>query len=124
MKVLQHTRNKRNLFFKPDRLDRFYRDSLLIICQRDKNPVSLRITFQRTHANLLSSNVTQHGEFIKATFSSKKFIETKNIFSFRGKKSLLFHSVREDKKPNRIKLPYATRSPSVGASMSHFVCMK
>ena len=30
MKVLQHTRNKRNLFFKPDRADRNYRDRLLI----------------------------------------------------------------------------------------------
>ena len=29
MKVLQHTRNKRNLFFKPDRADRNYRDRLL-----------------------------------------------------------------------------------------------
>ena len=31
MKVLQHTRSKRNLFFKPDRADRNYRDRLLII---------------------------------------------------------------------------------------------
>ena len=29
MKVFKHTRNKRNLFFKPDRPDRFYRDRLL-----------------------------------------------------------------------------------------------
>ena len=29
MKVLQHTRNKRNLFFKPDRADRNYRYRLL-----------------------------------------------------------------------------------------------
>ena len=29
MKVLQHTRNKRNLFFKPDRAERNYRDRLL-----------------------------------------------------------------------------------------------
>ena len=29
MKVLQHTRNERNLFFKPDRPDRNYRDRLL-----------------------------------------------------------------------------------------------
>ena len=41
-----------------------------------KNPVSSRITFQRTYANLLSSNIKQHDEFIKATFSSEKFIET------------------------------------------------
>ena len=30
MNVLQHTRNERNLFFKRDRADRYYRDCLLI----------------------------------------------------------------------------------------------
>ena len=29
MNVLQHTRNERNLFFKRDRADRYYRDCLL-----------------------------------------------------------------------------------------------
>ena len=31
MNVLQHTRNERNLFFKRDRADRFYRDCLLTV---------------------------------------------------------------------------------------------
>ena len=31
MKVLQQTRNKRNLYFKPDRADRNYRDRLLTV---------------------------------------------------------------------------------------------
>ena len=52
-----------------------------------KIPVSSRITFQLTNANLLSSNITQHDKFKKATFSSKTFIETNNIFAIRGKNS-------------------------------------
>ena len=31
MKVLQYTRNERNIFFKPDRPDCFYRDSLFSV---------------------------------------------------------------------------------------------
>ena len=43
MKVLQHTRNKRNLFFKPDRADRNYRDRLLSVFMADGiNNVDLR----------------------------------------------------------------------------------
>ena len=55
----------------------------------------------------LSSHLTQHDEFIKATFSSEIFFETNNIFAIRGKSPFLFHYVREDKKLNRVKLPYA-----------------
>ena len=54
----------------------------------------------------LSSHITQHDEFIKATFSSEIFLETNNIFAIRGKHPFLFHYVREDKKLNRVKLPY------------------
>ena len=36
----------------------------------------------------LSSHITQHYEFIKATFSSEIFFETNNIFAVRGKKTL------------------------------------
>ena len=53
----------------------------------------------------LSSHITQHDEFIKATFSSEIFFETNSIFAIRGKNPFLFHYVREDKKPNRGKLP-------------------
>ena len=51
----------------------------------------------------LSSHITQHDEFIKATFSSEIFFETKNIFAIRGKNPFLFHYVRKDKKLNRVK---------------------
>ena len=33
----------------------------------------------------LSSHITKHDEFIKATFSSEIFFETNNIFAIRGK---------------------------------------
>ena len=52
----------------------------------------------------LSSHITQHDEFIKATFSSEIFFETNNIFAIKGKKPFLFHYVLEDKKLNRVKL--------------------
>ena len=52
----------------------------------------------------LSSHITQHHEFIKATFSSEIFFETNNIFAIRGKYYFLFHYVREDKKLMRVKL--------------------
>ena len=52
----------------------------------------------------LSSHITQHHEFIKATFSSEICFETNNIFAIRGKNNLLFHFVRDDKKLNRVKL--------------------
>ena len=32
----------------------------------------------------LSSHITKHDEFIKATFSSEIFFETNNIFAIRG----------------------------------------
>ena len=51
----------------------------------------------------LSSHITQHDEFIRATFSSEIFFETNNIFATRGKNLFLFHYVREDKKLNRVK---------------------
>ena len=37
------------------------------------------------------------------------FFEADNIFAIRGKKPFLFHCVRENKRPNRAKLPYATK---------------
>ena len=52
----------------------------------------------------LSSHITEHDEFINATFSSKIFFETNNIFAIRGKKPFIFHYGREDKKLNRVKL--------------------
>ena len=52
----------------------------------------------------LSSHITKHDEFVKATFSSEIFFETNNIFAIRGKKPFLFHYVREDKKLSRVKL--------------------
>ena len=52
----------------------------------------------------LSSHITQHDEFIRATFSSEIFFETNNIFAIRGKNPFLFHYVREDKKLNGAKL--------------------
>ena len=55
----------------------------------------------------LSSHITQHDEFIKATISSEIFFETNNIFVIRGKNPFPFYYVREDKKLNRVKLTYA-----------------
>ena len=52
----------------------------------------------------LSSHITQHDEFIKATLSSEIFFETNNIFAIRGKNP--FHYVRQDKKLHRVELPY------------------
>ena len=54
----------------------------------------------------LSSHITQHDVFINTTFSSKIFFETNNTFAIRGKIPFPFHYVREDKKLNRVKLPY------------------
>ena len=81
----------------------------LIISQREKIPVSSRITFQRKYVNLLSSTITQRDEFINVTFSSEKIIETNNLFAIKGNKPFLFYCVREEEKLNRVKLPYATK---------------
>ena len=70
--------------------------------QKEAYPILTRKCF--TIAIKLSSHITQHDEFIKATFSSEIFFETNNIFAIRGKKPFLFHYVREDKKLNRVKL--------------------
>ena len=65
------------------------------------------VAYKQLARTSLSSFITQHDEFIKATFSNENFFETNNIFAIRGKNPFLFHYVREDKKLNRVKSPYA-----------------
>ena len=66
--------------------------------QKDANLILTRKCFTIAKKTIqLSSHITQHDEFIKATFSSEIFFETNNIFAI----PFLFHYVREDKKPNR-----------------------
>ena len=58
----------------------------------------------------LSSHITQHDEFMKATFFSEIFFKTNNIFAIRGKKPFLSHYVREDKQLNRVKLQSVSKA--------------
>ena len=64
----------------------------------------------------LSSHITEHGEFIKATFPAKYFFKINNIFAITGKNPFLFHYVREDKKLNRVTLPYAIATKYISGS--------
>ena len=52
MKVLQHTRNKRNLFFKPDRADRNYRDRRLGVQLSAVQFQNIEIKHQRDRATI------------------------------------------------------------------------
>ena len=57
----------------------------------------------------LSSHITQHHEFINATFSSEIFFET-NIFAIIGKNHFLFRYESEDKKLNRVRLQSVSKT--------------
>jgi len=73
--------------------------------QKDAYPILTRKCFTIAIKTIqLSSHITQHDEFIKATFFSEIVFVTNNIFGIRGKKLILFHYVREDKKLNRVNL--------------------
>ena len=69
MNVLQHTRNKRNLFFKPDRPDRNYRDRLLMsgavekLNTEKRLSTCLRVFFVQERSKLLGS--ASEGHYIK-----------------------------------------------------------
>ena len=71
--------------------------------QKDANLILTPKCFTIAIKIQCSSHITQHDKFVKATFSSKIFFETNNIFAIRGKNPFLFHYVREDKKLNRPK---------------------
>ena len=76
--------------------------------QKDANLILTRKCFTIAIKTIqLSSHITQHDEFIKATISSEIVFETNNIFVIRGKNPFPFYYVREDKKLNRVKLTYA-----------------
>ena len=74
MKVLQHTRNKRNVFFKPDRADRNNRDRLLRSCRSRANvanmnePKQTAITMHMT--NLIEVSKFTNGKPVQ-TYHSK-----------------------------------------------------
>ena len=53
--------------------------------QKDANVILKRKCFTIAIKTIqLSSHITKHDEFIKATFSSEIFFETNNIFAIRG----------------------------------------
>ena len=80
----------------------------MYLIKKDANIILTRKCFTIAIKTIqLSSHITQHDEFIKATFSSEIYFEANKIFAIRGKNHFLFHYVREDKKLNRVKLPYA-----------------
>ena len=81
--------------------------------QKDANLILTRKCFTIAIKTIqLSSHIIKHDEFIKATFSSEQFLETNNIFAIRGKKPFLFHYVREEKKPNRVKYAQYYNKPN------------
>ena len=74
--------------------------------QKDDNLILTRKCFIIAIKTIqLSSHITQHDEFIKATFSREIFFLNKQHIAIRGKNPFLFHYVREDNKLNRVKLP-------------------
>ena len=54
--------------------------------QKDANLILTRkcFTIAIKTIQLISSHITKHIEFMKATFSSEIFFETNNIFAIRG----------------------------------------
>ena len=59
--------------------------SIKITEQKDANVILTRKCFTIAIKTIqLSSHITKHDEFIKATFSSEIFFEANNIFAIRG----------------------------------------
>ena len=88
MKVFQHTRNKRNLFFKPDRSDRFYRDRLLKGVKRlltkhpllRNNGVSKGVTLQSNASQSgLGAALLQEGQPV--AFASRALTSTEKNYA-------------------------------------------
>ena len=66
-------------------VEQFQGNYLKLTHQKDANLILTRKCFTIAIKTIqLSSHITKHDEFIKATFSSEQFFETNNIFAIRG----------------------------------------